>query len=698
MIAGLQPGVSYQNTPQTAAISAVHGGNRAMYLNFVNGLPAGTLVYRKTISICPFLPTRLSAWMTTTYPQTQCNVRLEAVDANNVIMFSAPSILPPFNPNWVQFVSPAFTTSTSSITFSLYTNIAGSPNGNDLSFDDFLVQQCYSPDTIPVNYGDICSSAPTVNLFSALPGSPVAAGSWAGTSNLTGGYLGTFNPLINPGGTYYYAIAGSGCAPDTIYSVNINVVSTPSVTASQINVSCFGGSDGSANVNPSAGSYSYSWSTIPVQVTQTATGLSAGVYTVTVSTASGCDTVITFNISEPTALQVQTVSINATCYGGTGMAYIDTTLLGGTAPYSFLWSTIPLQTSASVTGLSAGTYSVTVTDFNGCSQSQAVTVGEPSPLAINISSMTPATCSQANGSITVNVAGGTPAYNFLWSTLPPQSTQTASSLAAGNYTVTVTDNYSCTATASFTVTNQPIVFNPTVAVTDVSCNGGNDGAATINISGSYSYSWNTVPVQTSQTAVGLISGNYTVTISAQGNCDTSLVVVIHEPSALVVQVTVTPASCLNSDGMASVTPSGGTLPYTFQWSQGFSTSLATGLQPGNYFVTVYDDNQCSINVTVYVDSISCIGEMTLYIPNVFTPDRDGVNEFFFASGTNIMNYQMRIFDRWGEQIFYADDITKAWDGTFRGNLCKEDVYVYQVKATDFEGRQKLFTGAVSLIR
>ncbi|WP_174544390.1 SprB repeat-containing protein, partial [Flavobacterium glycines] len=199
--------------------------------------------------------------------------------------------------------------------------------------------------------------------------------------------------------------------------------------------------------------YSYSWNTTPVQTTATATNLAAGTYTVNVTDAKGCTTSAQVTITQPEAALSATISnsTNVNCYGGaTGSATVSVT--GGTTAYSYSWNTTPVQTTATATNLAAGTYTVNVTDAKGCTTSAQVTITQPAAaLSATISNSTNVNCyGGATGSATVSVTGGTTAYSYSWNTTPVQTTATATNLAAGTYTVNVTDAKGCTPSDQFT--------------------------------------------------------------------------------------------------------------------------------------------------------------------------------------------------------------------------------------------------------
>lgn len=382
------------------------------------------------------------------------------------------------------------------------------------------------------------------------------------------------------------------------------------VTTTQTNVSCNGGNNGSATITANGGSpgYAYSWSTSPVQTGATANNLTAGTYTVTVTDLNSCSSSTTVTITEPPALSALISSqTNVTCSGGTNG---DATVLanGGTPGYSFSWNTTPVQSAASANALSAGTYTVTVTDLNLCATTANVIITEPPALSVSISSQNNVSCNAGNnGDATALASGGSPGYTYSWNTAPVQSGATASNLSAGTYTVTATDLNSCAATNTVTIT-EPVTLTVSItSQTNVFCSGGNTGSATAagaGGTGTYSYSWNTTPVQNTATANNLSAGTYTVTVTDQNFCSTNTSVTITQSSTLSVNIlSQTNVSCNGgTNGSAIALASGGAPGYTYSWNSAPAQAAATAnnLSAGNYTVTVTDLNLCTSTASVTI--------------------------------------------------------------------------------------------------
>ena len=243
--------------------------------------------------------------------------------------------------------------------------------------------------------------------------------------------------------------------------------------------------------------------------------------------------------------------------------------------------------------LCASTYTVTVTDGNGCTTVVTATVGQPTQL-VATATTTSATCGLANGSVDLTVTGGSSPYTYLWSN--SAITQDLANVAAGTYCVTVTDSHGCTATVCATVgtSNGP---NLTTIATNVSCFGGNNGAIDLTVTGGttpYSYLW--TGGSTAQDLNNLVAGTYCVTVTDASGCTATTCVTITQPaSALAVTGVITNASCNQSNGSIDITAAGGTAPYTYKWSTGLTSQDLNNLSAGTYCVTVTDSKGCTVS-------------------------------------------------------------------------------------------------------
>ncbi len=412
-------------------------------------------------------------------------------------------------------------------------------------------------------------------------------------------------------GIYDVKVTDANGSVKTILGIVITEPFGITASTTQTNVSCAGGATGSATVTASGGNgtLTYSWNTIPIQTSATATGLIAGTYTVTITDGNSCSIPKQVTILEPNAIVTSIASqTNVLCFGdSTGVATISVS--GGTGIKTYSWDTMPVQTTATAAGLAAGSYTLTVTDANGCQKNQTVIITQPSGvLSSSISSSTNVSCFGGNdGVATATVVGGTAPYSYSWNTVPTQTLATATGLKAGNYTVLISDSNGCTTSTAITIT-QPVGMTASItAQTNVFCSGNSTGSATVTATDGtppYSYSWNTLPVQTSDVAVNLPKGNYTVTITDAKGCTTTRQATITEPNGIVTAIaSQTNVNCFgNNTGAVSISASGGavTLNYSWDTSPIQTTPSLTGLIAGTYNLTVTDANNCKKVQTVTI--------------------------------------------------------------------------------------------------
>ncbi|MGQ2983957.1 hypothetical protein [Flavobacterium sp.] len=392
----------------------------------------------------------------------------------------------------------------------------------------------------------------------------------------------------------------TSCGTSSSTTFTITQPAAPlSATQSQSNVLCYGNSTGSAGVaaNGGTGACTYSWSPSGGSGA-TASNLASGNYTVTITDANGCSIQKNFTITQPASALTATQSqANVLCYGNaTGSATV--TASGGTGSYTYYWS--PSGGSGATAGdLASGTYTVTVTDANGCSVQKSFTITQPAaPLTATQSQNNVLCFGNATGSATVTPSGGAGNYNYLWSP-SGGSGATASNLASGNYTVTITDPNGCSIQKSFTITQPAAALSAAQSQTNVLCFGSSTGSATVTPSGgtgNYSYSWS--PSGGSGATAGNIPvGNYTVTITDANGCSIQKNFTITQPAAaLSATGSQTDALCHGSStGTATVIVSGGTGAYSYMWSpSGGTGATASDLVAGNYTVTITDANGCSL--------------------------------------------------------------------------------------------------------
>jgi|GEM_PF-895015 len=447
-----------------------------------------------------------------------------------------------------------------------------------------------------------------------------------------------------------------------IMFVDTNVTTPLSVTIdTNSNVSCNGLSDGELEATPTGGTspYTYLWSNGATGAT--ASSLAAGTYTVTVTDNSGSTATASATITQPTTLSVSASGTNPSSSGaadGTTLASAS----GGTTAYAYTWNTG--ASGASETGLTAGTYCVTVTDANACTDSTCVTITDPVACSLSASASVTSNVScngLSDGQASASFSGAQGFVTYSWSN--GTFISSISGLAVGTYTVTITDTASCTDTASVTIT-QPSVLSASASGTNVTTNGGSDGTATASASGgttAYTFAWNNGG--TTATITGLAAGNYCVTVTDANACTDTACVTITEPavscSLSVSASTISNVSCNGlSDGQASASASNGLGAVTYAWSNGATSASIAGLAAGTYTVTATDSAGCTSTSSVSITQPSAVSASATGTNVTTVGGSDGTASASASGGTAPYSY-----------VWTTADTNSSLTGLVAGSYC-----------------------------
>lgn len=379
-------------------------------------------------------------------------------------------------------------------------------------------------------------------------------------------------------GVYYLTITdAAGCVND-IYWANVTATGNTFLNASVQQPTC-NQADGSINLNVSGGTMPYQFLWSNGATTEDLTGIGTGTYTVTVTEGGGCTQTLSKTLA-PFSVSPSSMLVNC-------LNNINLTLTGGTAPYTYLWSND--ETTQQLTGVAGGTYAVTVTDALGCEVVISATVSSPPVHSASIVLLT----NPCSGGLSAQMSGIQPNNTiFLWST--GSTTRIISNIPPGEYTVTTTASSGCTATATITtmqeLTNSLLVINTTA--TPVTCNGLNNGSIVASVTGfapPFTYHWSNGA--TTPMIANLAAGNYTVTVTDANGCTLVKTQNMPQPAALIASWQVAQVNCNGTANVVLVT-SGGTAPYAYIWSNGFTTSGLNGIASGSYILTITDANGC----------------------------------------------------------------------------------------------------------
>ncbi|MDB5199770.1 MAG: hypothetical protein JWO92_1733 [Chitinophagaceae bacterium] len=396
-------------------------------------------------------------------------------------------------------------------------------------------------------------------------------------------------------GSYKLIVTDANGSVDTVFT-NITGPQVLSASSAGTNNTCFGASTGTAEVTATGGTlpYTYLWNN--GAATSSISNLAAGIYSVAVTDANGCTSSADITITEPEALLVTNDGLDISCHGAND-GFISLSVSGGTGEYTFLWSSG--ETTSSLYNLSAGNYSVTVTDANGCIIEGTYTIQEPAALQAVAAGTNITTAGASDGTINLSITGGTEPYDILWDN--GATTTQLSGLATGIYTANIMDFNGCTASASFEVKGQTLTI--TVTGTNVNCFNGSDGTATATpLTGTapFTYVWSNGGI--TQTISGLPAGTYSVTVTDADNASATGEYIVSAPStAVTASLSANPVLCFGGNtGSATVTASGGAGAYTYLWNNGSTSATPNNLIVGIYNVTVTDANGCTATNNIEV--------------------------------------------------------------------------------------------------
>ena len=578
------------------------------------------IIVNETPSVSNFTDTICSGNSFTITPDTSNG---DIVPANTTYTWTAPTISPAGSitgasaetipQNNISQLLTNTTTSPATVTYTV-TPTTGICNGTAFTVE-ITVNPAISANvtTTDINCFGANNGEITTNITGGVPfttGTPYII-TWTGPMGFTSSNT-TISNLI-PGDYMLTVQDEGGCPFSETYTINepTELILTVDIENS---ISCFGANDGELAVTITGGTpnYSYSWTrnAAPFSSNEDISNLTPGTYELTVTDANSCGPVVqSFVISEPSELIVSLANqTDVACFGETSGA-IDVTVSGGTPTetspgvfeYTYSWTGPNGFTSNSqnLTNLAGGTYNLVVTDANGCDDTLSVVLIEPDEIVISFTTTEILCFGDNDGSVTItNISGGSGSYTIEWSNFGAGMSQT--NLSAGDYTITVTDSNNCSASVTATIPEPPIfTINPVVE--QISCFGANDGRIILNFQGGQApidFAWTDDPTAGVERN-NLSPGSYTITIVDAVPCTITETFTILEPSALSLSANITNAlDCDDpNSGAINLLITGGTAPFTVNWSNGANTEDLVDIPPNDYVVTVVDANGCDISET-----------------------------------------------------------------------------------------------------
>jgi gliding motility-associated-like protein len=581
-------------------------------------------------------------------------------------------------------------------------------NGNDFAIDNISFQSAVLPcaDSITVS---VVNSEPIVipATYSVCQGGNVQLTPNGGSnlqwtlpdgSTVNAPNLNINNAMLSASGIY----SVSSTDPNACFTpaqTTLTVNANPTINTSLQNVLCNGQNNGSVSANALGNApFSFVWSN--GQSGSNINNLQPGVYSVIVQDANNCIAQSSVTITEPPILNLNVQTTSTDCNLSEGSATANIT--GGTQNYNIVWSNG--QTSTTNNNLAAGNYSVNITDQNNCQVNQNFTISTTNGPTVLIDQTNELNCfGDSDGFISLNVSGGTPSYSYNWQP-NVSSTNTANTLSAGSYSITVTDAANCSQTFNVII-SQPEAIAASINATNPTC-GLQNGVINIVSTGGISplnYSWSP-NVGVDNNATNLLAGNYAVTITDNNGCTSSINQTLVTSGTI--PLTLTPSTQIiepNSNIELNANIAGGITDFDISWSPDATLSCSDCTNPtaspdGNttYIVTVTTSDGC-----IAIDSVRIIVEKPcngIALPTIFSPNGDGLHdELCMLEPQCVSSVELMIFNRLGELVFKTNNPYECWDGTFRNRPAMMGVYAYQLSATSGD-QIEIISGTITLVR
>lgn len=506
----------------------------------------------------------------------------------------------------------------------------------------------------------------------------------------------TTQDLVNVvAGSYAVTVTdASGCTQVGTYTLSPPI--PLSVTISQQNfILCNGGLNAQITANPLGGQpiYSFVWkkngtAIVPAQNNAILNGISVGNYQVVVTDANNSSvSSAIFVVSQPNLISANTNITNVNCFGG-NTGGISLSVIGGTLPYAFLWKNslgATISTSQNLQNVTSGVYSVIINDANNCSPLTLnnITITQPNQaLSVGFQNTNPTGFGLSNGAINATILGGTAPYTYSWNS--GQVSEDLSSIIAGNYTLTVTDNKGCQANLSTTLSQPNAMQTNILVVNPISCNGDSNGSLIANVIGGvspYSYLWKkgAANIGTNQNINNLNTANYTLIVTdANGNQTTNNYSFL-QPNVLTATYASTPILCNNgSGGSLTLIPNGGTAPYNYQWNTGQTSATLNNVIAGNYVGEITDSKGCSFSLLgMQITQPSPIVMTSLITPILISGTNTGAIVVTISGGVTPYTY--------------------SWNsGDTNKDIQNKPAGIYTLVATDSNGCTK--TGTYTIIQ
>lgn len=587
---------------------------------------------------------------------------------------------------------------------------------------------CTSDSIVTIADGPVCCDLTVDTISTTPPTCGNADGSITVQANGgTGGYTYSINGTANPDQNFNGLNAGSyeiivfdnaGICGDTVV-VNLSNLNGPIISNSiATNLNCFGSDDGTITITATGGigalDYSIDNGTSQNNATGIFTNLTSGIYDIIVTDQNGCQDADQIFIDAPAPITFTPMTTDLTCFGSNDGSVLFTNVIGGTAPYEYSFDAgNNFDNTTSINNSGQGYFELMIADANGCLSSiiQA-SINEPAQFLVSAATLNEFCLNDCNGSIQLSAQQGTPPFTYSWpGNIAGPNSNMAAGLCSGDYNnIEVTDANGCSANVSVTLI-APIPPQITdVQFTDSGCDPSNcEGSIDITATNAISYSIGSFQ-SGSSSFNELCAGTYPITVADSNGCQATWpAILIDDVDQPIANFFFDPAYGTTTDPLINFynlsenedsqewSIYGNTYNYS---TNAYEFSHVFPADSGTYQVclTVSNDEGCT---DIACAEIIIREEFTFFVPNAFTPDGDAYNQIFkpVISGIDIQNYELLIFDRWGELIFESHNKEVGWDGRFRGNFVQDGVYVWKIRVKmPYTDERKTFFGHVTVLR
>jgi gliding motility-associated-like protein len=524
----------------------------------------------------------------------------------------------------------------------------------------------------------------------------------------SGSYVGSnIFPGMKAGSYLLHVKDNLGCMKDT----NITIAQPTVIisTATVVNPSCFGFTDGSVTLGATGGTpgYTYAVGASSYSTNTLFSSLGMGNYIFHVKDNNGCIRDTNIAVTQPPLLKFTLNIIDVACFGeNSGTVTVNAT--GGTPAYSYAADGNVFQANNLLTNLNVGAHVIHLKDANGCTKDSTITLTEPPLLIIDSVVITHPTCEGfTDGSVLLFGDGGTMPYQYAVDNNGFNTSNLLNGLAEGTYTFRLKDSHNCIADTTITLTGYPhIVINGVVSEA-VRCFGNADGKIILDVTGGVqplSYKLDQRPSVAVSVFEGLVTALYTITITDSKGCKKDTSVMVNTPEKIVIKLNAIPNDCegYDNNGKISAVVTGGIEPYKYRWSNAAETSEISGMANGRYALALTDAHDCKDSATSDVIYDNCC---KVFVPDAFTPNGDGRNDNIRILTKGDFTLKVfSIYNRFGQRVFTTTSMTgktsDGWNGHFKGTLQDLGTYNYYIKGSCGNGnaQEVEYKGTIELVQ